>query len=243
MSKYVRIKFEEKEYYLIPSEGKFFDNFETFKAYIDLKEAERALIEELIATHPYKSPKLTRQELFEIFPEGRQMTIRIWQIILKQKESQIKDLIEEEQEIMKSILKHRRKEDKEFLNIVKEHCIANRKKLQKEYAGLRYRIYLMKNEQTSEKAAGSSRETTEAHIMQAKEIPITTLYGEQTRRSGQRLYGLCPFHGEKQASFCIYEDQNKWWCFSCNSGGDIIDFVMKRDSIDFISAVKKLTNV
>ena len=43
----------------------------------------------------------------------------------------------------------------------------------------------------------------------------------------------CPFHNEKTGSFTIYLDQNKFYCYGCSAGVDAIDFVMKRDSVDF----------
>ena len=49
--------------------------------------------------------------------------------------------------------------------------------------------------------------------------------GVELRRSGRRLVGLCPFHEDRRPSLLIYEDTSSWFCFSCNAGGDVIDFV------------------
>lgn len=76
---------------------------------------------------------------------------------------------------------------------------------------------------------------TEADIARAKEIPITSFI--EVGRSG---FTKCPFHPETNASFKYYANQNSWWCYSCASGGSVIDLVMKQQNIDFLSAVKFL---
>ena len=37
----------------------------------------------------------------------------------------------------------------------------------------------------------------------------------------------CPFHDDKNASLQIYTGNRGWFCFVCNEGGSVIDFVMK----------------
>ena len=53
------------------------------------------------------------------------------------------------------------------------------------------------------------------------------------RRRGKNLVGLCPFHNEKTPSFCIYPENNSFFCFGCNKGGDVISFVMGVENLDF----------
>lgn len=55
--------------------------------------------------------------------------------------------------------------------------------------------------------------------------------------------GLCPFHSDHKAgSFKINLKTGAYKCWSCGaSGGDIIDFVQKRDHLDFFEALKSLT--
>lgn len=71
----------------------------------------------------------------------------------------------------------------------------------------------------------------------AKLYPIKELFTGPLRRSAGRFVGKCPFHNEKSGSFVIYAN-NTYFCFGCNAGGDAIDFVMKRDNLDFKQAVK-----
>ena len=60
----------------------------------------------------------------------------------------------------------------------------------------------------------------------------------QLKKSGSTYKGLCPFHGEKTASFDVTPARESWKCFGCGLGGDIFSFVMQRDSVSFPEALK-----
>lgn len=60
------------------------------------------------------------------------------------------------------------------------------------------------------------------------------------RRRGKNLVGLCPFHNEKTPSFCVYPENNSFFCFGCNKGGDVIAFIMGVENLDFTEAVRFL---
>ena len=60
------------------------------------------------------------------------------------------------------------------------------------------------------------------------------------KRNGTDFVALCPFHREKTPSFHISSDKQLYYCFGCGSGGNIIDFVMKIENLDFIDAIKFL---
>ena len=62
------------------------------------------------------------------------------------------------------------------------------------------------------------------------------------KQSGSNYKGLCPFHGEKTPSFHISSSKQIYKCFGCGEGGDVINFVMKMENLDFIDAVKLLAN-
>jgi DNA primase len=62
----------------------------------------------------------------------------------------------------------------------------------------------------------------------------------QLRKAGASYKGLCPFHGEKTPSFTVTPARESWKCFGCGRGGDIFNFVMERDSIDFPEALRRL---
>jgi len=60
------------------------------------------------------------------------------------------------------------------------------------------------------------------------------------KKAGRNLVGLCPFHSERHPSFFVYPEQQSWHCFGCNTGGDVLSFVMKKESLDFGEALRLL---
>ncbi len=61
------------------------------------------------------------------------------------------------------------------------------------------------------------------------------------KRSGNSYRALCPFHNEKTPSFHVFPDTGTWRCFgACGDGGDVINFVQKRESLDFPEAYRML---
>ncbi len=59
-------------------------------------------------------------------------------------------------------------------------------------------------------------------------------------RKGRRYFGLCPFHNEKSPSFCIEPAKQFFYCFGCNKGGSVIQFIMNIEHLDFLDALKFL---
>lgn len=60
------------------------------------------------------------------------------------------------------------------------------------------------------------------------------------KRRGKNLLGLCPFHNEKTPSFNIYPESNSFYCFGCNKGGGVFQFVMGVENLAFPDAVRWL---
>ena len=60
------------------------------------------------------------------------------------------------------------------------------------------------------------------------------------KRSGKSLTGLCPFHNEKTPSFSVSPDKQLYYCFGCGASGDVFDFVMQYERLDFVEAAKRL---
>lgn len=60
------------------------------------------------------------------------------------------------------------------------------------------------------------------------------------RRAGSIYKGLCPFHTEKTPSFAVYGTKQFFNCYGCGAAGDVINFVMRAENIDFRTAISKL---
>ena len=72
--------------------------------------------------------------------------------------------------------------------------------------------------------------------------PIEEVVGQYVslRRSGSNLFGLCPFHGEKTASFSVAPDKGIYYCFGCHKGGNVINFQMEVEGLSYPDAVRAL---
>ena len=77
----------------------------------------------------------------------------------------------------------------------------------------------------------------------AERNPIEEVVGEYvalTKRSGQNLFGLCPFHSEKTPSFSVSPGKQIYHCFGCGKGGSVINFIMEIERLSFPEAVEFL---
>ena len=72
--------------------------------------------------------------------------------------------------------------------------------------------------------------------------PIEDVVGQYVslKRSGGNLFGLCPFHGEKTASFSVAPEKGIYYCFGCHKGGGAINFMMEIEGLSYPDAVRKL---
>ena len=72
--------------------------------------------------------------------------------------------------------------------------------------------------------------------------PIEDVVGQYVsmKRSGGNLFGLCPFHGEKTASFSVNPDKGIYYCFGCHKGGGAINFMMEIEGLSYPDAVRSL---
>lgn len=62
------------------------------------------------------------------------------------------------------------------------------------------------------------------------------------KQRGRTQIGLCPFHGEKTPSFTVYPDTNSFYCFGCQVGGGVIEFIKRMENLDYIDAVRLLAD-
>jgi DNA primase len=77
-----------------------------------------------------------------------------------------------------------------------------------------------------------------------KEIPIERLvtgFGVELKRCGANLMGRCPFHDDRTPSLSVTPETNLWNCLgACQTGGDVIQWVMKTRGVSFRHAVELL---
>ena len=60
------------------------------------------------------------------------------------------------------------------------------------------------------------------------------------RKRGKNHIGLCPFHDEKTPSFNVNSDRQMFYCFGCGAGGDVFEFMMRHENMNFSEAVVDL---
>ena len=72
--------------------------------------------------------------------------------------------------------------------------------------------------------------------------PIEDVVGQYVhlKRSGANMFGLCPFHGEKTASFSVAPDKGIYYCFGCHKGGGVVNFMMEVEGLSYPDAVRAL---
>ena len=72
--------------------------------------------------------------------------------------------------------------------------------------------------------------------------PIEEVVGQYVslKRSGANMFGLCPFHGEKTASFSVAPDKGIYYCFGCHKGGGAVNFMMEVEGLSYPDAVRAL---
>lgn len=64
----------------------------------------------------------------------------------------------------------------------------------------------------------------------------------QLKKSGRDYSGLCPFHNEKTPSFHVSADKQLFHCFGCGASGNLVQYVMRTENLDFVDAIKILAD-
>ena len=91
--------------------------------------------------------------------------------------------------------------------------------------------------------AGRIRDEDVSHIRHSSQIDdVVGDYVQLKNAGGGQKKGLCPFHDEKSPSFHVTPSKGFYHCFGCQSGGDVISFVMKIEHMSFTEAVERLAD-
>jgi len=71
---------------------------------------------------------------------------------------------------------------------------------------------------------------------------IVGIVGEvvDLKKSGPEFKGRCPFHDDKTPSFYVVPAKGIYHCFGCGVTGDVFRFVMQRQGLDFVNAVREV---
>lgn len=66
-------------------------------------------------------------------------------------------------------------------------------------------------------------------------------YGIALQPRGRALVGRCPFHADGgRPNLYVYPDTASWYCYRCAVGGDAIEFVRRREQVNFATACARL---
>lgn len=73
-------------------------------------------------------------------------------------------------------------------------------------------------------------------------IDLVELVGQRValKRAGKNWKGLCPFHNDRNPSFYVSPDIGYYRCWSCGEKGDVFDWVMKTQNLEFREALEQL---
>ncbi len=64
--------------------------------------------------------------------------------------------------------------------------------------------------------------------------------GVRLRGRGRVRQGVCPFHDEVEGSFTVYADSERFYCFGCGLGGDVLDFIQRSEDLSLPEAIARL---
>ncbi len=60
------------------------------------------------------------------------------------------------------------------------------------------------------------------------------------RGRGRVRQGVCPFHEEAEGRFTVYADSERFYCFGCGEGGDVLDFIQQAEGLSLTEAIARL---
>ncbi|MBN3038994.1 MAG: DNA primase [Candidatus Omnitrophica bacterium] len=60
------------------------------------------------------------------------------------------------------------------------------------------------------------------------------------KRAGRNYKAVCPFHHEKTPSFMVSPDKGIFHCFGCGAGGNVFNFIMKYEGLEFPQVLRML---
>src|SRR5215212_2572270 len=76
-------------------------------------------------------------------------------------------------------------------------------------------------------------------------LPVSEVVGRRVtlKKAGREWRGLSPFNKEKTPSFFVNDQKQAWFDFSSGKNGNIFDFVMQTEGVNFPEAVERLASM
>ena len=77
-------------------------------------------------------------------------------------------------------------------------------------------------------------------IRKIKQIPIKKVIDHLNLKINSQNKVHCPAHEDRTPSLQIYEKTNSFYCFSCSTGGSVIDLVRLVRNYSIAKAIQEL---
>ncbi len=84
------------------------------------------------------------------------------------------------------------------------------------------------------------RETIDEILSRSNIVEVISECGVSLRAAGRDFKALCPFHTEKTPSFSVSVQKQIFYCFGCQTGGNVISFVEKHQGKSFVETIEWL---
>ncbi len=84
------------------------------------------------------------------------------------------------------------------------------------------------------------RETIDEIRSRSDIVEVISECGIVLRPAGRNFKALCPFHNEKTPSFTVSVEKQIFYCFGCQTGGNVISFVQKHEGKSFLETIEWL---
>ena len=90
--------------------------------------------------------------------------------------------------------------------------------------------------------AGASTSQVDLAALKRRHLlaEVVETAGIELRGRGRVRQGVCPFHEEREGSFTVYGDTERWYCFGCGEGGDVLDFLQRAEGLSLPEAIRRL---